>query len=217
MATYAVRWREPDGQHFVGRLSFGAAALRLDGRQPDAKGSAVVREFGYEDLRSPRSDGTTIERLDGRPAVVVDGADGRYLIASVGLGGPIVQEIVDRLAHARATAFNRATVVLPLREGASERVRELVAKGPPFDPSEMSLTRHEILLTSREAIFVFEAATESVAGLLMLLSQLAEVGDAAAAWAELLGGPPRLADVVFAWERAGEGSPSVPLLRRSRP
>ena len=204
MATYAVRWREPDGRLFVGRLSFGAAALRLDGRQSGASGVAVVREFGFDELRGPGPDGRSVERLDGRPAVVVEGAAGRYLIASVGMGAPIVQEIVERLAHVRATVPGKATVVLPLRAGASERVRELVAHGPPFDPAETPLTRHELLLTSREAIFVFEAAAESVETLLLLLGQLDEVGEAAAAWAEVVAGPPRLADVVFAWERAGD-------------
>ena len=213
MATYAVRWREPDGRLFVGRLSFEATALRLDGRQPGSNGDAVIREFGFDELRGSQSGDRSVERLDGRPAVVVDGADGRYLIASVGMGGPIVQEIVDRLANVRASAAGRATVVLPLREGASERVRELVADGPPFDPAETSLTRHELLLTSREAIFVFEAAADSLAGFLLLLEQLDEVGDAAAAWAEVVAGPPRLAEVVFAWERSGEPAPHAASLR----
>ena len=209
MATYAVRWREPDGRHFVGRLSFGAAELRLDGRQQESTGVVVVREFGFDELRAATVDGRTVERLDGRPAVVVEGVDGRYLISSVGMGAPIVQEIVDRLADVRAAAPGKATVVLPLREGAGERVRELVSHGPPFDPAETPLTRHELLLTSREAIFVFEGATESLAGFLLLLGQLNEVGDAAAAWAELVAGPPRLADVVFAWERDGEREPAA--------
>ena len=199
MPTYAVKWREPDGQRFVGRLSFGAAELRLDGRTPGPDGRAVTRQFGYDELRGPRVGSRPVERLDGRPAVVVERPDGRYLIASVGMGAPVVQELVDRLADARDMARGRATIVLPLREGSLDRVRELVAKGPPFDPGETSLTRHELLLTPREAIFVFETATES--GLLMLLTQL-DIWDAVAAWGELVAGPPRLADVAYGWARA---------------
>ena len=33
VTTYAVKWREPDGQTFVGRLALGPRALRLDGRR----------------------------------------------------------------------------------------------------------------------------------------------------------------------------------------
>ena len=54
------------------------------------------------------------------------------------------------------------------------------------------------MLTPREAIFVFEAETED--GLRLLLSQL-DIWAAAAAWGELVAGPPRLADVAYAWER----------------
>ena len=114
------------------------------------------------------------------------------------MGAPIVQELVDRLADARLAAPRKATVVLPLREGSIDRVRELVAQGPPFDPSETSLTRHELLLTPREAIFVFETTTES--GLPMLLGQL-DIWEAVAAWGELVAGTPRLADLAYAWER----------------
>ena len=46
---------------------------------------------------------------------------------------------------------------MPLKEGAIERAPELVSQGPPFDPAETPLTRHELLLTPWEAIFVFEA------------------------------------------------------------
>ena len=89
-------------------------------------------------------------------------------------------------------------MVVPLKEGAVDQVRELVAQGPPFDPAETPLTRHELLLTTQEAIFVFEAKTEG--GLHALLDQL-DIWAAAAAWGELVAGPPRLADTVYAWER----------------
>ena len=53
------------------------------------------------------------------------------------------------------------------------------------------------------AIFVFETTTAS--GLLMLLTQL-DVWDAVAAWGELVAGPPRLADVVYAWARPDDAT-----------
>jgi hypothetical protein len=194
--TYAVKWREPDGRTYVGRLALGAHTLRFEGRGPD--GPAVDRQIGYEEVRGLRLGSHGADRLDGRPALVVDRAEGPWLVTSAGMGAGIVQELVDRLAGLRLAAPRRATVVLPLREGAVDRVRELVAQGPPFDPAETALTRHQLLLTPQEAIFVFEAETEQ--GLSALLGQL-DVWAAAVAWRDLIGGPPRLAEVAYAWER----------------
>ena len=198
MTTYAVKWREPDGQTFIGRLALGPRTLRLVGRRPGAEGSTVDRQIGYAELQGLRIGSRGVDRLDGRPALVVERADGPYLVADAGMGAPIVQELVDRLAHLRLAAPRKATVVVPLAEGAIDRVRALVAQGPPFDPAETPLTRHELFLTPREAIFVFEAETED--GLRALLGQL-DIWAAAAAWGELVAGTPRLADIAYTWER----------------
>ena len=194
--TYAVKWREPDGQTYVGRLALGPRTLRFEGRGPD--GPAVDRQIGYEELQGLRLGNHGPDRLDGRPALVVDRADGPYLVTSAGMSAGIVQELVDRLAGLRLAAPRRATVVVPLKEGAVDRVRELVADGPPFDPAETALTRHQLLLTPQEAIFVFEAKTED--GLAALLGQL-DIWAAAVAWRDLVGGLPRLAEIAYAWER----------------
>ncbi len=199
MKTYAVKWREPDGQTFIGRLALGPRALRLEGRRCGSEGSAVDRRFGYEELQGLRIGSRGPDRLDGRPALVVERAEGAYLVADAGMGAPIVQELVDRLAQLRLAAPRKATVVVPLKEGSIERVRALVAQGPPIDLDETPLTRHELLLTPREAIFVFEAETED--GLRASLSRL-DIWSAAAAWSQLVAGPPRLAEIAYAWERA---------------
>jgi hypothetical protein len=196
MKSYAVKWREPDGQTFLGRLAFGPRTLRLEGRDP--AGPVVDRQIGYDELQELRVGSGGSERLDGRPTLVVERADGRYLVTSAGSGAGIVQELIDRLAELRLAVPRRATVVVPLKQGALEHVRDLAAHGPPFDPSETALTRHQLLLTEQEAIFVFETQTDE--GLMALLSQL-DVGAAAAAWHDLVDGPPRLAEVAYAWER----------------
>jgi len=198
MTTYAVKWREPDGQTFVGRLALGPRAIRLVGRGRGSEGSAVERRIGYDELRGLRIGSRGIERLDGRPSLVVDRDDGSYLVADAGLGAPVVQELADRLTDLRREAPHTATVVVPLRQGAFARVLELVADGPPFDPAETALTRHELLLTEREAIFRFEAASED--GLAQLLGRF-DLASAAEAWGELVSGPPRLATPAYAWER----------------
>jgi len=194
--TYAVKWREPDGSTYVGRLALGPRALRLEGR---ASGGPVVdRQIGYEELQGLRIAHKGADRLDDRPALVVDRAGGSYLVTSTAMSAGILQELVDRLAGLRLAAPRRATVVVPLKEGALDRVRDLVAHGPPFDPANTFLTRHQLLLTPEEAIFVFEADTDE--GLTALLGQL-DVWAAAVAWRDLVAGPPRLADVAYAWER----------------
>lgn len=92
----------------------------------------------------------------------------------------------------------RVTVVVPLRPGAEAAARELAAAGPPFDPAELPLEVHELLLSPGEAIFVFEsrsgAALESVLDVL-------DVWTAAESWRDLVAAPPRLATVVFSWRR----------------
>ena len=99
MTTYAVKWREPDGQTFIGRLALGAQSLSLDGRQRGADGLAVRRQFAYDELLGLRSGSGDAGRLDGRPAFIVERADGSYLVAGAGTGAPIVQELVERLAE----------------------------------------------------------------------------------------------------------------------
>ena len=194
--TYAVKWREPDGQTYVGRLAFGSRTLQLEGRGAD--GPAVDRQIGYDEVRAVGVGSRRADRLDGRPSLVVERADGRYLVTSAGAGAGIVQELVDRLAELRLATPRRATVVVPLKPGVVESARAIVDSRPPFDPAETALTRHELLLTEREAIFVFEAQSEE--RLTALLGQLG-IWAAAVAWRDVVAGPPRLAEVAHAWER----------------
>jgi hypothetical protein len=95
--TYAVTWREPDGQTFVGSLALGPLMLHLDGRRRGVDEAVVNRQFGYEELHGLRIGSRGADRLDGRPALVVERAEGAYLVSNAGLGAPIVQELVERL------------------------------------------------------------------------------------------------------------------------
>lgn len=106
VTTFAVTWREPDGQTFIGRLAFGPCALRLDGRQRAADGLAVKRRFAYEELRGLRV-GSAGDRLDGRPALVVELQEGVYRVADAGMGAPIVKELVERLTDRRLVATRK--------------------------------------------------------------------------------------------------------------
>jgi hypothetical protein len=187
---YSVRWHAPDGEDHVGMLEVGQKGLHLT--EADDKNAV---EIGYDELQ-----GVSFRHIEGeaQPALVLYRAGGSYVLTSTVMEAGAVPELVARLAGLRLLASRRAIVVVPLKEGALERARELAAKGPPFDPEETGLTRHRLLLTSHEAIFEFAAASES--GLESLLS-LVDLWAAAAAWRDLVDGAPRLAEVAYAWER----------------
>lgn len=95
--------------------------------------------------------------------------------------------------------MSRFVVVAPLKPGARDAARLLIENGPPFDPDRTRLTAHEVFLTDREVVFLFEGenARKTVEEL---------VGDpgiwqAATAWRECLEGRPRLADETYVWAR----------------
>jgi hypothetical protein len=107
VTTYAVKWREPGGETFIGRLAFGPHALGLDGRRSGANDPPVYRRLRYDELQGLRIGSRGADRLDGRPALVVDWPEGSYLVAGAGQGAPIVQELVDRLVVLRRDAAGR--------------------------------------------------------------------------------------------------------------
>ena len=89
-------------------------------------------------------------------------------------------------------------VVLPLRPETGDRARDLLRHGPPFDPDEAGLERHQAFVSDTEAIFLFEAeAAEAVER----LADDASLWEAAAGWTELVAGPPRLAPAGYSWTR----------------
>lgn len=95
--------------------------------------------------------------------------------------------------------MHRFVVSLPLREGSAEKVRAILAEGPPFDIGDTSLERHEVFLAGDELLFLFEgAAAEAEARRLLahprVLDQAGRIGAYAA-------GSPRFPQEVFAWER----------------
>jgi len=94
--------------------------------------------------------------------------------------------------------MSRAVVVLPLREGTSERAAELLRGGPPFDPEEIGLERHHVFLTEHEAIFVFEADSSYAAERLMGEGRF---WSAASAWKDIVEGPPLFAEDAYSWVR----------------
>lgn len=89
--TYAVKWREPDEQVYVGRLELGPSALLLVG---SSGGAEIDRQLDYSELA-----GLQIERLDGRRALALELPEGAYHLTSIVLEAGILQELADRLSH----------------------------------------------------------------------------------------------------------------------
>jgi hypothetical protein len=52
--------------------------------------------------------------------------------------------------------MNRLAVIAKLKPEAEKRAEELIAEGPPFDPSGMGFERHSVYLAGDHALFVFE-------------------------------------------------------------
>ena len=198
MQSYGVVWREDALPTASGKLELRPSALRFEGA---AGGRPTTREVAYESLAVVRVGRAASDRVDGRPSLVLERRTGLPVtIASVGQSG-VVAEIAERLAGLQlgADARRRTAFVLPLVEGAFERARALLEAGPPFDPVETALDRHEVFLTPREVVFVFESRL-GLNALEPLLSDSA-LWLSAAAWHDVLAGPPRLAEDVYSWSR----------------
>ena len=92
----------------------------------------------------------------------------------------------------------RLAIVARLRPGSSERAKEILAAGPPYELSAAGFRRHSIFLAEETVVFVFEGT-----GIEGLVSKL--IGDPASSgsfsvWGPLLAGTPTLALEEFHWE-----------------
>jgi len=198
MQSYGVVWREDALPAASGKLELLPGALRFEGV---AEGRPTVRELDYDSLAAVRVGRSPSDRVDGRPSLVLERRSGLPVaIASVGQSG-VVAELAERLASLQlgAAATRRTAFVLPLAGGSLDRARELLRAGPPFDLAETALDRHEVFLTPDEVIFVFESRF-GMDALEPLLSDPA-FWLSAAAWRDVLAGPPRLAEDVYSWSR----------------
>jgi hypothetical protein len=200
--SYGVVWREGALPLASGKLELLPRAGRLDGM---AGAVPTRREIAYDRLSEIRIGRSASDRIDGRPTLVLAPRDGEPLaIASVAQTG-VIAEIAERLAGLQfgPAVRRRTAVVIPLREGALDAVRSLLAAGPPFDPDRIGLDRHDVYLTPSEAIFVFESRLGEKA--LEPLLEQPELWQSAAAWHEHVAGPPAIAEDVYSWTRPDDG------------
>jgi hypothetical protein len=197
-ATYAVNLQELQGDTGLGKLELGPRSILFEGLS--GVGTHSV-EVPYRDISAIRIARHASDRIAGRPTLVVERGDAPAIrIASVAQPG-IVSELAEHLAglHLREErAVSRVLVVIPLKSGANDRVRELVRSGPPFDPDGAGLERHHVFLTQQEAVFVFEATTENAVERLV---EHVSVWTAESVWADLAAGLPRIAENLYDWIR----------------
>jgi hypothetical protein len=188
--TYAVSWQEADGAVREGRLELQESALRLESAE-------AVCELPYGDVSAVRLGPQTIGT---RQALIVERRAGEPLHVAAAAQEAMVSELAYRLATLvlAGRETSRVVVVLPIKAGAREAARELLAKGPPFDPEASGLDGHHVFLTESEVVFVFEASHPSALGRLVASLELLA---AAEAWREHAAGPARIAEEAFSWTR----------------
>jgi hypothetical protein len=190
-ASYPAIWAEPEADEgqVTGTLTVRRDGVRLDG---GTRKRPVQRSISFREVAGVRVGRAPGDRLDGRPAIVVERRDAPViLLRPLGLG--LLSELAELLARlcATRTRVEEVAVVLPLKPGVLETARALVAEGPPFDLEEAGIEEHEVFVTEREAIFVFsgEDACQSA----RRFTHDATVWRAADRWAACLAASPRLA------------------------
>jgi hypothetical protein len=197
VASYAVIWREEGGLSYAGRLELGSSELRLLGSGPRSTLARVRVPYG--DVVAVRIGRSPAERLDGARSVILERRAGAPVMIGAVSGVGVVFELAEVLADLATQGADamRIAVVVPINGCA--RARELIEAGPPFEISDLPIDRHQVFLTEREAIFVFEG--KDVSRTLETLARRPQVWTSAAAWKDCIAGRPRVAELAYAWAR----------------
>jgi hypothetical protein len=196
--SYGVVWREGSAPLSSGKLELRPRAIRLEGLDRAA-------EIPYEALANVRVGRSPGDRIDGRPSVVLERRTGEPISIATVAQPSLLGEIVDQVVSHRLRDMTprRVAIVLPMKPGSRDAVRELLAAGPPFDPHDIpGLERHEVFVTADEVVFTFDAKLSDRALDALVAAQ--ELWSAAAAWREHVAGVPRLAESAYSWLRVEE-------------
>lgn len=205
--TYPVMWALNDEEFIAGTLEIAGGDIRLVGHTDDG-GRATCRIAAAELFHVSES-GAPDDRVNGLRTVVVDERGGRRLLIAPQAGGEHLSEIAALLQDAAGLAgrpMTRLVVRVPVDPEHVERVRALVRRGPPYDLSEVpGLERHEVYLTDRDVMFLFEGADPGFA--VERLMRDARVWSAFEGWDELVSGSPSVVEPAYSWSRRTEGRP----------
>jgi hypothetical protein len=190
-ARYAAVFREGAHAPTAGGLVIDDERLLLVGRCGEGRVEVSVR---YTELREVRIGRSPEERLNGQPVLVLERRNApRVQIAPLGAG--LLYELADllaTLATEHVDSEEQVAVIVPLKTGCVEKAKELVAQGPPFDPAALGLTRHQVFVTKREALFVFVGP--QVRETLERATRNPMLWSAGLAWRSCIAGRPRLSN-----------------------
>jgi hypothetical protein len=190
LCRYGVAF-ELDGAAATGEMVVTDKGVRLTAGR---RGQPVELVIPREELMRVRIGRISAERLNGYSTVVLERRDApNLLIAPFGFG--LLYEIADLLSSLNAPslpASERIELIVPIKRDSRERIRELVAAGPPFDPAKLGLTRHDVYLEETGVRFSFEGpdARGSVESIL----SAASLWHAGLAWSRHIDARPHIND-----------------------
>jgi hypothetical protein len=169
--------------------------LTLTGGQAEPVGEA--RLVRYADVLGVEIVRDRSLRLNGYPTLRIERRGAPPLrVSTIGLG--VLGELNELLARAIAKEQPQLVgIVVPLRKRALADAAALIEQGPPFDLEGFGVERHDVLLSEREVIFLFEGT--QLDETMQRLLRDPSVWQAASGWARVITGPPRLAEQRFGW------------------
>jgi hypothetical protein len=195
--TYAAIWAEGEGPPRTGSVALAEAGLELTGGAAAGERQLVP----YADVVGVEIARDRAQRLNGYPTLRIEQRRAPPLrISTMGLG--VLAELNELVtsAIAKQQAQPRLVgIVVALRKRASADAAALIEQGPPFDLAALGVERHAVLLSKREAIFLFEGPRLDET--MQQLVRDTSVWQAASSWARVIAGPPRLAEQRFDWQR----------------
>jgi len=188
-ARYAASFRAGFQAPANGALIIENSYLLLEGRSEQGR---VELHIPFSEINEVRIGRLPEERLNGHAALLLSQRNGELVRVEPKAFGFLheLADMLSELAFAHADVHEQVAVVLPLRKSRLSRARELVAQGPPFDPALLGLRKHEVFLTDKEAVFVFEG--QNVRRMLERLTRDPTLWQAGLTWRSCVGGRPRL-------------------------
>jgi hypothetical protein len=193
-AFYAAIWAEAEDTPCAGSVALVGEGLSLTG---SARPGDDVRLVRYADIAGVEVVRERSARLNGYPTLRIERRGAPPLrVSTIGLG--VLAELNHLLASAIAGERPQLVgIVLPLRRRMLAQVAELVEQGPPFDPAVLGLERHDVLLSEREVIFLFEGT--DVVETMQRFVRDPSLWQAASGWARVMAASPRLAEQRYGW------------------
>jgi hypothetical protein len=195
VSSYAAIWAEAEDAPCCGCVALAEEGLTLTGGQALPAGEARLLRYanvvGVEVVRDPSL------RLNGYPTLRIERRGALPLrVSTIGLGA--LGELNQLLATAIASEQPQLVgIVVPLRKRALAEAAALIEQGPPFDLAALGIERHDVLLSEREVIFLFEG--RQLAETMQRLLRDRSVWQAASGWSRVIAGRPRLAEQRFGW------------------